>query len=33
MNYKVFKFVEFRDELLKINVGKIFRRVLKDEEK
>ena len=31
--YKVPKQVEFRDELPKTNVGKILRRVLKDEEK
>jgi long-chain acyl-CoA synthetase len=29
-NYKVPKFVEFRDELPKTNVGKILRRALKD---
>ncbi len=31
--YKVPKIIEFRDELPKSNVGKILRRVLKDEEK
>lgn len=30
--YKVPKFVEFRDELPKTNVGKILRRTLRDEE-
>ncbi len=30
--YKVPKFVEFRDELPKTNVGKILRRELRDEE-
>jgi long-chain acyl-CoA synthetase len=30
--YKVPKLVEFRDELPKTNVGKILRRVLRDEE-
>ncbi|HHE8746199.1 TPA: long-chain-fatty-acid--CoA ligase FadD [Haemophilus influenzae] len=30
--YKVPKEIEFRDELLKTNVGKILRRVLRDEE-
>ena len=29
--YKVPKFVEFRDELPKTNVGKILRRALRDE--
>jgi long-chain acyl-CoA synthetase len=29
--YKVPKLVEFRDELPKTNVGKILRRVLRDE--
>jgi long-chain acyl-CoA synthetase len=29
-NYKVPKFVEFRDELPKTNVGKILRRALKE---
>ncbi len=32
-NYKVPKFVEFRDELPKTNVGKILRRALKEETK
>lgn len=31
-NYKVPKFVEFRDSLPKSNVGKILRRILKEEE-
>jgi len=31
--YKVPKYVEFRKELPKTNVGKILRRALKDEEK
>jgi long-chain acyl-CoA synthetase len=30
-SYKVPKFVEFRDELPKTNVGKILRRQLRDE--
>ena len=30
-NYKVPKFVEFRSELPKTNVGKILRRALRDE--
>ena len=30
--YKVPKEIEFRDELPKTNVGKILRRVLRDEE-
>ena len=30
--YKVPKDIEFRDELPKSNVGKILRRVLRDEE-
>jgi long-chain acyl-CoA synthetase len=32
-NYKRPKFVEFRDELPKTNVGKILRRALRDENK
>ena len=31
--YKIPKFIEFRDELPKTNVGKILRRALKDEKK
>jgi len=31
--YKVPKIIEFRDELPKSNVGKILRRVLKEEER
>lgn len=30
--YKIPKYIEFRDELPKSNVGKILRRVLRDEE-
>ena len=30
--YKIPKDIEFRDELPKTNVGKILRRVLRDEE-
>ena len=30
--YKVPKFIEFRDELPKTNVGKVLRRQLRDEE-
>ena len=31
--YKIPKYVEFRDELPKTNVGKILRRALRDQEK
>ena len=31
-NYKVPKYIVFRDELPKSNVGKIIRRILKEEE-
>jgi long-chain acyl-CoA synthetase len=30
-SYKVPKYIEFRDELPKTNVGKILRRALRDE--
>jgi long-chain acyl-CoA synthetase len=31
-SYKIPRHIEFRDELPKTNVGKILRRVLRDEE-